>query len=228
MSLTYTPRTGVSLLHEDDLDQTMRCVRMLELGSDLDLDLVVVTRAEGAADREALVAGLRDRGRVVPASTASADEAHNVALAGFVDQGSSYAWVLRPNLAIAEWLLGFLVRHLEKTPDCAVVGNRVTLGDGTDAPIWSDGGSVTSAGEVVRLSAGLRRGRAPKREPAEVDAVYRPGSLYRVSTLETVGLFAAGDTVDGHDVGWCARARAAGWHTDVHRRARIGLERSDD
>lgn len=228
MALTYTARTGVSIMHGSSLANTLRAVRLLELCDDLDLDIVVGVRADDPAE-SALAAGLRGRGALLAVDPAlSNTKACNTALAGMVDNGTQFAWIISPELVIENWTLGPLTRHMTLVPDCAVVSPRI-MQDAQPKPlIWSDGGAVSPDGAVRRLSAGLSVSRAPQARAADVDAVCRIGSLYRISALQAVGPFTDGDEVDGHDVGWSYRARRDGWRVMVQRRARPVLEGVDD
>ena len=228
MALTFTPRTGVAIMHGSSLANTLRALRLLELSADLDLDIVVGVRV-GDADEPALAAGLRGRGGLLPVDpTVSDSMACNVALAGMVDKGNQYAWIVSPELLIQKWTLRLLTKHMTFVPDCAVVSPRIMQSAQPRSLIWSDGGAVSPDGAVSRLSVGLRRKRAPRASAVDVDAVHRVGSLYRISAMETVGPFADGDEVDGHDVGWSDRVRSKGWRVMVQRRAQAVLEGADD
>ena len=193
MTLTFTARTGVSLIHESTVEDTLRLVRQLELGDDLDLDIAIGVR-DGHPDQSALVDGLRGRGAVLPIDPAcSVTEAHNRALARMVDKGNQFAWILSHELLLEPRTLGVLTKHMRVVPDCAVVSPYVTRSD------------------------------APKRKAVDVDAGHWVGSLYRTAALERIGLFDDGDVVEGHDVGWSGRARGAGWRVMTHRKARLTL-----
>jgi GT2 family glycosyltransferase len=224
MALTFTPSTGVSIVHGTSLDDTVRLLRLLELSNDLDLEIVVAVRG-GAADEPALVDRLQGRGSIQAVPPGASDAAaHNAVLARIVERGSQYAWVLRPELIIERPTLGQLIRQMKVRPDCAVVGARILQSGGPQPRIWSDGGAVSPDGSFKRHSAGLKLSTAPKAKPTDVDAVCRTGALYRVAALESVGLFGEGDEVDGHDVHWSDRARRAGWRVIVQRRAAPTLE----
>lgn len=228
MALTFTPRTGVAIMHGSSLANTLRTLRLLELSADLDLEIAVGVR-RGDPDESALAAGLRGRGVLLPVDpTVSDSTACNTALAGMVDRGNQYAWIISPDLAIQKWTLRLLTRHMTVVPDCAVVSPRIMQSARPRSLIWSDGGAVSPDGAVSRLSAGLSRKRAPRPSAVDVDAVHRVGSLYRVSAVERMGTFADGDAVDGHDVGWSDRARRHGWRVMVQRRAEAVLEGADD
>jgi hypothetical protein len=228
MALTFTPRTGVAIMHGSSLANTLRALRLLEMSTDLDLDIVVGVRM-GDPDESALAAGLRGRGALLPVDPPVSDSAGwDTALAGMVGKGNQYAWIISPDLVIGKRTLRFLTKHMTVVPDCAVVSPRIMQSAQPRAPIWSDGGAVSPDGAVTRLSAGLRRKRAPRARAVDVDAVHRVGSLYRVSAMEAVGLFADGDEVDGHDVGWSNRVRSNGWRVMVQRRAEAVLEGADD
>lgn len=228
MALTFTPRTGVAIMHGSSLANTLRALRLLEMSTDLDLEIVVGVRM-GDPDESALTAGLRGRGVLLPVDPAASDSAvWDTALVGMVDQGNQYAWIISPELLIDRRALRHLTKHMTVVPDCAVVSPRIMQSAQPRAPIWSDGGAVSSDGAVTRLSAGLRRKRAARDRAVDVDAVHRVGSLYRISAMETVGLFADGDEVDGHDVGWSDRVRSNGWRVMVQRRAEAVLEGADD
>lgn len=228
MALTYTPRTGVAIMHGSSVADTLRALRLLELSADLDLDIVVGIRV-GDPDQSALATGLRGRGVLLPIDPTVSDSiAWNAAVAGMVDKGTKYAWIISPELVIEKRTLRLLTKHMTAVPDCAVVGPRIMQSAQPRSPIWSDGGAVSPEGAVSRLSAGLRRQRAPRTRAVDVDAVHRVGSLYRISAMETVGPFADGDDVDGHDVGWSDRVRSNGWRVMVQRRAEAVLEGADD
>lgn len=228
MALTFTPRTGVSLMHGSSLANTLRALRLLELCGDLDLDIVVGVRADDP-DRSALSDGIRGRGVLLPVDPAlSESTSGNPALAGMVDKGNEYAWIISPELVVERWTLGLLTKHMALVPDCAVVSPRIMQSAHPKPLIWSDGGALSSDGAVRRISAGLRRGRAPRTRVADVDAVHRVGSLYRISAMETVGPFVDGDDVDGHDVGWSDRARRGGWRVMAQRRSQAVLEGVED
>ena len=228
MALTFTPRTGVAIMHGSSLANTLRALRLLELSADLDLEIVVGVRM-GDADESALATGLRGRGVLLPVDpTVSDSTAWNTALAGMVDKGSQYAWIISPELVIEKWTLRVLTKHMTVVPDCAVVSPRIMQSAQPRSLIWSDGGAVSPEGTVSRLSAGLLGKRAPRARAVDVDAVHRVGSLYRISAMETVGPFADGDEVDGHDVGWSDRVRRHGWRVMVERRAEAVLEGADD
>jgi GT2 family glycosyltransferase len=198
MALTFTPRTGVSIVHGSSVDDTVRLLRLLELSHDLDLETVVEIR-DGAGDASALANRMDGRASIltVPAGASDA-EAHNAILARIMERGSQFAWILAPELVIEPLTLGTLVRHLRKVPDCAVVGANIDM----------------------------TRSLARTTKAADVEAVVRTGALYRVATLESVGLFGDNDVVDGHDAQWSARARQAGWRVMVHRAAAPMLERA--
>lgn len=224
MALTFTPRTGVSLMHGSSVADTLRALRLLELCGDLDLDIVVGVRADDP-DRTALADGIRGRGALLPVDPAlPAGTAGNLALTGMVNHGREYAWILSPELVVEQWTLGLLTKHMAQVPDCAVVSPRIMRQAHPKPLIWSDGGVVSSDGAVRPISAGLSRTKAPRAKAADIDAVHRVGSLYRTRALETVGLFVDGDEVDGHDVGWSDRARRNGWRVMVQRRSIAVLE----
>lgn len=228
MALTFTPRTGVSIMHGSSLAHTLRALRLLELCGDLDLDIVVGVRADDP-DRPALAEGIRGRGALLPVDPALSDStAGNPALAGMVDKGNEYAWIISPELVVERWTLGLLTKHMTLVPDCAVVSPRIMQYAHPKPLIWSDGGAVSPDGAVRRIAAGLSRARAPRNRAADVDAVHRVGSLYRISAVETVGQFVDGDEVDGHDVGWSDRARRDGWRVMVQRQSHAVLEGVED
>jgi len=227
--LSFVPRTVVSLTHSRDVAATLRSVRALELSTDLDLDIIVLHQGDHGNEHAALVNGLQGRGSVqqVDAGATDADLA-NVAVARAVDVGSRFVWFLSPSITIETWTLGRLIRYAKTVPECAVVGPRI-MQPGQPEPIiiWSDGGVVSPSGNVTRQSAGRSRHKLAKARPVDMDAVERVGALYRTVALEAVGPFDFSDDVDGHDVGWCDRARKAGWRTVVQQRARLTLESSD-
>lgn len=228
MAVTYTARTGVSIMHGSSLANTLRALRLLELCGDLDLDIVVGVRTDHP-DRSSLADGIRGRGALLPVDPALSDStAANSALAGMVDKGNEYAWIVSPELVVERWTLGVLTKHMTLEPDCAVVSPRIMRSAHPKPLIWSDGGAVSPDGTVRRIAAGLTRARAPRARAADVDAVHRVGSLYRISALETVGSFLDGDEVDGHDVGWTDRARRDGWRVMVQRRSQAVLEGAED
>ena len=224
MALTFTPRTGVSIVHGPNLDDTVRLLRLLEMSADLDLEIMVAVRG-GAADEPALVDRMQGRGSIATVPPGASDaEAHNAIMTGLVNRGCEFAWILRPELLVEPLTLGQLVRHMRKVPDCGVVGARIMQFGVPESLIWSDGAAVSVDGSIKRHSAGLSRSRAPKGKSVDVEAVCRAGALYRVAALEAVGLFVDGDEVEGHDVHWSDRARRAGWRVMVQRRARPTLE----
>jgi GT2 family glycosyltransferase len=227
--LSFVPRTVVSLTHGRDVAATLRSVRALELSTDLDLDIIVLHQGDHGNEHAALVNGLKGRGSVlqVDAAATAADLA-NVAVDRAVEVGSRFVWFLSPSITIETWTLGRLIRYANTVPDCAVVGPRIMQpGEPEPLIIWSDGGVASPSGRVTRQSAGRSRHKLAKARPVDMDAVERAGALYRTVALEAVGPFDASDDVDGHDLGWCHRARKAGWRTVVQQRARLTLESSD-
>jgi GT2 family glycosyltransferase len=227
MALTFTPRTGVSLLHNSRVEDTLRTLRLLELSSDLDLHVVVGVR-DGDADQPALSDGLRGRGTILTVDPDASDAGvHNAIIATFAEQGSQYAWILRPDLTFGQWTLGLLTRHMTRVPDCGVVGARIMQAGEPRKVIWSDGATMSATGSLTRASAGLNRSKATKAKPVDVDAVCRIGALYRVAALESVGPLDDDDLIDNHDVRWSESARRAGWRVMVQRRAHPTLEGLD-
>lgn len=223
MTLSFTPRTGVALFHGPNPKDTLRLLRRLELGSDLDLEIIIGV-PEGHVDVPALADGLRGRGtlRSIDPSL-SVPAGANVILADMIGKGIQYAWILGPELRPTPATLSILTRHMARMPDCAAVGPRILQHTDSRPVIWSDGGVVSGDGQVGRISAGVKWSGAPKARAVDVDAVPFPGSLYRVSAVATLGPFGDSDIVDGHDVGWSNRARRAGWRVMVQRRARSRL-----
>ena len=225
---SFVPRTVVSLTHGRDVAATLRSVRALELSTDLDLDIIVLHQGNHGNEHAALVNGLQGRGSVLQVDEAASDaDLANAAVARAVDAGSRFVWFLSPSITIETWTLGRLIRYANTVPECAVVGPRI-MQPGRPEPIiiWSDGGVVSPSG-VTRHSADRSRHKLAKARPVDMDAVERVGALYRAAAFEAVGPFDDSDEVDGHDVGWCDRARKAGWRTVVQQRARLTLEPSD-
>lgn len=225
---SFVPRTVVSLTHDRDVAATLRSVRALELSTDLDLDIIVLHQGDHGNEHAALVNGLQGRGSVLQVDEAASDaDLANAAVARAVDAGSRFVWFLSPSITIETWTLGRLIRYANTVPECAVVGPRI-MQPGRPEPIiiWSDGGVVSPSG-VTRHSADRSRHKLAKARPVDMDAVERVGALYRAAAFEAVGPFVVSDEVDGHDVGWCDRARKAGWRTVVQQRARLTLEPSD-
>jgi hypothetical protein len=225
--LSYVPRTVVSLTRGGDVAATLRGVHALELSPDLDLDIVVLHQGDNGNEHAVLVDGLQGRGSVVQVKEAATDaDLANVAVARAVDVGSRFVWFLSPSITIETWTLGRLIKYANAAPECAVVAPRIMQPGPADV-IWSDGGVLTPSGNVTRQSAGRSRHKLGKARAVDMDAVERVGALYRTVALEAVGMFAVSDEVDGYDVGWCDRARKAGWRTVVQQRARLTLEPSD-
>lgn len=224
--LSFVPRTVVSVTHSGDVAATLRTVRALELSTDLDLEVVVLRRRGTISEHAALLDGMQGRGAVLGIDADATNAAlANVAATHAVAVGSRFLWFLPPGIAIETWTLGRLVKYAVTVPECAVVGPRI-MRPGKDEPvIWSDGGAVSATGLITRHAAGQPRDKVAKARAVDVHAVERRGALYRTAALEGVGLFDVADEIDGCDVGWCARARAAGWRVVVQQRARLTLER---
>jgi hypothetical protein len=225
--LSFVPRTVVALAHGGDVAATLLSVRDLELCADLDLDVVVVA-TRGGQDHAALSDGLQGRGEVLTV-TADATDAQraNQVVSRATENGSQFVWFLSPSITIETWTLGRLLRYATSAPECAVVAPRLMQPSPPDSVVWSDGGTLLPAGAIERRSAGRRRRTLPKPRPVDVDAVERLGALYRTTSLGAIGPFDEADEVDGHDVGWCLRARNAGWRTVVQQRARLTVRPSD-
>lgn len=227
MTSGFLPRTGVTILHGDDPESTVRLLRRLELSTDLDLEIVIGV-PEGHVDVPALADGLRGRGTLASTDpTQAVPVCVNTILANFVDKGVQYAWILSPELLPASPALAILARQMIQMPDCAVVGPRVFQDVAGRPVIWSDGGVVSAEGPVRRLSAGVSKEQAPRAGAVDVEAVPFPGSLYRLSAIAAVGALGGADIVDAHDVGWSDRARQAGWRVMAQRRAQAWLAGAD-
>lgn len=200
MTLGFTPRTGVTVIHGSNPDDTLRLLSCLEMGDDLDLEIVIGVH-EGHPDVPALADGMHGRGTLRSIDpTLSVPAGADLIIADMVGKGTQYAWILSPSVRPAPTALKFLTKHLAQVPDCAVVGSR-----------------------MGRLSTGVNKSQAPKARPVDVESVPFIGSLYRVSAVATLGRFGDADIVDEHDVGWSNRARRAGWRVMMHRRAELEL-----
>jgi hypothetical protein len=91
---------------------------------------------------------------------------------------------------------------MTSVPDCAVVGPRIRQ-------------------DAASGSAGTHEAPAGQDRTGDVAAVPFLGSLYRLQAIGAVGPFGDADIVDGHDRGWSARARLAGWRVMMNGRAQV-------
>jgi GT2 family glycosyltransferase len=216
-------RTGVVVLNYGEASDTLGCLDSLEQSDDLDLDIVVVDNGPASDEHDALRAGVGRRAEVV----ASGDNlgyagGNNLGITRLLDRGVEFVWLLNPDTRVEPATLSWLLRLMDKRPECGVVGPRLVL-PGTPPRVWYDGGIVDPdrCGATRHRAQGRLESKAPRPRARETDYVTGAALLARAQTLTAVGLLPERYFLYFEETEWCLRARRLGWTCVVQSHARM-------
>lgn len=209
-------RVWAVVLHYQDADDTVRCVRSLQRGIALDLGILVVDNGPADEAHEALVARLGPRVTcLATGENLGYSAGNNVGIRWALERRPEFVWILNPDTVVAEDTLAGLLATADDLGDAGVLGPRLTLGDSADERIWSDGGVVDARryGATSNRHAGRPAAEVPPEGPVDVDYVPGASMLLRRTMLESVGLLPEEWFLYFEETDYCRRVRQAGWRT---------------
>lgn len=211
----YRPRTGVVVLNYKSVQDTLACVDSLSLSGDLDLDLVVVDNAAENEETARLREAVGDRGQTIASGGNLGYAAgNNLAIDLLLDRGADLIWILNPDTVVAPDTLPRLKAHLDRVPDCGIVGPRLEFSD-PPGKIWFDGGIVDRELGVTSHRNLGRSSKDVKEESRDVDYVTGASMLVRRALIEDIGAIPEHYFLYYEETDWCIRAQRAGWRTMV-------------